>query len=138
MEMQKAKQPVLAKEELDEHIRKMCGKFRRIEEACENGLLSEAERERRISTEIREGFLRYLESRGLECLPHIQKNWHRFLEDRAAFLQKQAPDSRTEAPWLRYRDKTADGAVFEADTADKAGFFRMMEAFRIPAEFFRP
>lgn len=138
MEMKKAMQPAISKEELGEHIERTREKFRRITQAYKNGYISENERFHSFDTGILEGFFRYLESKGLKGLPYIRANWQRFLEDYNLYQNDMEPNSSIEEPWLRYYDQSDHKTVYEANITDKANFFMLMEEFRIPVEYFEP
>lgn len=136
--IKKAMQPVISKDDLDEHIEKTRAKFRRTTQAYKNGYLSENERFNLFDTGILEGFFRYLESKNLKSLPYIKANWHRFLEDYNLYKRDMEPNSPIEEPWLRYYDQNDYKVFYEADIADKAAFFMLMDEFNIPVEYFKP
>lgn len=139
MGMNKALQPAIPKEELDEHIEKTREKLRRIAESYKSGYLTREERYRLFNTEIYEGFFKYLQSRQLKVYPYIKKNQHRFLEDHDLYKKNMEPDSQVEEPWLRYYEKSDSNTYifYEASTADKISFFMLMDEFQIPVEYFR-
>lgn len=122
MMIKEAMQPVISKDDLDEHIEKTRAKFRRITQAYKNGYLSENERFNLFDTGILEGFFRYLESKSLKSLPYIKVNWHRFLEDYNLYKRDMEPNSPIEEPWLRYYVPNNYKLFYEADIADKVTF----------------
>ena len=65
-------------------------------------------------------------------------NWHRFLADYDSYKGGGAPDSRLEEPWLLFLEGSGCGKPLEANVSDKTSFFVLMEALRIPLEFFKP
>ena len=136
--MEQAAQPAITNEELDNHIEKERKNLYHIARTYRRGLLSNEDMIGLYGNEIRDGFFRYLDSNGLRLHPHIEKNWHRFLEDHDLYKKHMEPNSQHEEPWLRFRDENDHAKFYEAATADKVSFFTLMEEFHLPAEYFKP
>lgn len=68
-------------------------------------------------------------------------SWERFCEDYAMWKAGELPQSEKGLPYLRCKRACPEKGIAEgqeASAADKAQFFRMMDAFLTPPEYFEP
>lgn len=119
-----------------ERLREVCRRWKR-------GLLSEDEVRRELDDAIYRGHTEFIRDHRLrERLNWSEPGpWERFCEDLRLWKDGKAPCSKAGDVWLTYKpDPDADkpAAAQEASCADKSSFFELMEAFHIPAEYYRP
>ena len=107
-------------------LKKICGAF------C-SGLMTDEEFFRCFTIELHQNFYDYLRAKGL-VFTITEKTWSRFRKDYRSWREEGLPESDPVVPWLYF----AGDARAEAGTSEKACFFRLMDAFYMPPEFFRP
>ena len=129
---------VLTEELLTAHIEKCDRRFREIVNLRKRGFMTENEYRQLLEETLFEGFFGFLGSKGFSIrVNHASEKG--FFEDYRRWQSGEGPDSSEENPWLR-----GGGGLFfrkdanAASARDKAGFFRLMTAFHLPAAYFEP
>lgn len=118
-------------------------------EACEEynaGIRSDTELEEIISNQLYEGFQKYIDEKRLFDY-FVEQSWKRFITEYHSWKKGETPNCAEGEAWLYYEDYKADAPAErinwssrgeEASVLDKISFFRLMEFFHIPCEFFKP
>ena len=132
------REKVLTEEMLTAHIEKCDRRIREIVNLRKRGFMTEAEYRQLLEEALFEGFFGFLGRKGFSIrVNHASEKG--FFEDYSRWQSGEDTGSSEENPWLR----VGDGLFFrtdadEASAGDKAGFFRLMTAFHLPAAYFEP
>lgn len=97
---------------------------------------------------ILEYYFRFLSDIGLKNVS-CPKSWERLLEDYALWSEGKEPDSTIGQPWLIDKRSTDEArkskevskttnVEIEASIKDKSQFFKLMEKYHIPIDFYTP
>ena len=118
--------------ELEEQIEKSTRAFQKFSQYYRAGIITSEEKMEKYRDEFHEGFYDFLRKKRLRTRFN-ERTLSGFLEDYSLYRQgKREYSSQSAEPWLLYDDS------LEASDLDKTSFFKLMEAFHIPAEYFEP
>ena len=143
--LETAKEAV-SENELEAHIKEYRKRFQEYSDEYHFGLMIEREFEDAFSKDVDKGFFRYLEHKRLFCFFN-EMSWDRFLTDYNLWKKGKSPLCTEGEPWLWYEEyikEVPEGKYHwsrrgqEASKLDKSGFFKLMDAFMIPKEYFMP
>ena len=141
-----ATREAISEYELEEHLKKYRGYFHEYGDEYHLGLKCDQELTDSFSNDVAKGFFRYLEDKRLFFFFN-EKSWDRFLKDYDLWKKGESPLCTEGEPWLWYEEYVNDvpeGRSHwskrgqEASEFDKSSFFKLMDAFMIPKEFFIP
>jgi len=123
----------ISESDLNSNIENTYASLRRLCQMCRRGLMAQNDYFYGLfNEEIKKGFYTYLSNKRI-CMRFSNDNWAEFLEDYSLFQEGKEPCSSSGKPWLVYEDDwTAVGVL------DKMRFFKLIEAFCMPPEYFKP
>ena len=122
----------ISESDLNDHINKSRERFSRIMNAYKSGVISRDEMVRSFSSEFSKGFYEYLDSKRLN-LRFNEKSWKSFITDYSLWKKNDQPSIQAGDPWLLCRDDSS-----EASGPDKISFFKLMNEYLVPVEYFKP
>ena len=126
---------------LEETIRDTYDQFRKTFAVWRRGIMSDRELRNEFSIIISDGFNKAVDNSGLVPAHEWRRYdiWDRFLDDYHLWKNGEKPCSKKGSIWLKYREEGVPaGKKYgeEASYIDKSKYFKLMEAFHIPAELF--
>ncbi len=129
---------VLTEELLTAHIEAYGRRFGEITKLRNRGFMTAAEYRQQLEEALFEGFFGFLGSKGFSIrVNHTSEKG--FFEDYRQWKSGEVPGNSEENSWLWVGDGLLSWKVADAASAgDKAGFFRLMTAFHLPASYFEP
>ncbi len=105
------------------------------------GTLSAADLRKRFTGIFIKGFEEFAYKNNLNLIrPSVKNRWERFEYDYYLWKNGQHPCSRKGDIWMKY-SFDSDGVVHAGDEVsyiDKERFFSLMEAFRVPVDYYKP
>ena len=126
-----AAREAISDNDLHAHIKKSHDSFRTVCKLYKMGCITKDEVNRRFSSELQKGFYDYLCEKRLYTRFN-DDTWARFLDDYSLWYEEKQPCSVFGGAWLVYNDSE------EASCLDKNSFFKLMDAYSIPASYFKP
>ncbi len=117
--------------ELERHIERAKAELAYIVGRYHRGMMTSDEETNCLNNAFDQGFHRFLSMKHLTRLTN-ESSWSRLLEDHRLWQGGSDPASPAGEPWLVYDD----GA--EASIPDKRSFFRLMDTYLVPIEYFKP
>lgn len=119
----------ISESELSQHIAYSKNAFYNINKQYHRGILLDEELRDRFKSAFQSGFHDFIKDKNLKY-KFNDNSWKVFVEEYNTWKEtKCLPDN--DEPWL-YLDKS------QAGKADMISFFKLMEAFLIPVEYFKP
>ena len=115
-------------------------KCRRISGAFRNGLLTHDEALLQVKSVFADGFYGFLSEKRIG-VRMTSDNWESFLNDYHLWKEDKLSGTNSAKPWLFYYAEKIEGGLksgADASALDKRSFFRLMDSFMVPPEFFQP
>ena len=131
MKYANAMREAISPSDLDSCIKNSDNSFREVCKKHKKGWLIDEEKEGEFNRIFYEGFYKLLEEHGLYT-GFNDKSWVKFNDEYILYKEGKQPDSSLSDYWLRYDDSV------EASALDKASFFKLIDAYFIPIEYFTP
>ena len=131
----------ITKEELEENIEDSYKKLEILCEEFERGILDREKLRQRCTGVFKRGFEKFLHDNNLKLIrPSSVREWERFENDYSQWKRGQQIYSNKGDIWLKYLRNKSNGAKAgeEASYIDKERFFRLMEAFCVTTNYYRP
>ncbi len=132
----------LSQDELNENIAMTIETMNRLYKKLSQGFTIEEEVRRELSIIFHDHFDSFLQNKGVQPCINFS-NWELFINDRRAWEGGSAEFSTSANPWLIYTHLFPEKEEnlpygYEATNKDKISFFKLLDAFFIPDEYYLP
>ncbi len=136
-------QQAISDQALSENVKVCYDRFRKKCGLIRKGITTENNVKPYFLEIIHEGFHKFIRERRLLNRLSLtdQESWDRFLEDYHLWKSGEKPCSDKGNSWLTYMvEDSLEGPGYgeEASYLDKIQFFKLMEVFHLPVEYFQP